>query len=233
MDLTVAQDLRDTSFRGGDLRGLQGVPPSNLGGNDWRDADLRGANLSGPALRTLKDGRFRRAKYDSTTLWPHGFNLEDTGAELIEMATPGGDVPPKLFAADHDWNAPSEETVKKRFTQYQFAVKYGVNRSKQGNKPIEEPKGNLTTFRFTGMEYGRARKGVVVPENLSDRQLASLDANTLPKQTIYLIRVQCEMIGLHASGSNQKALLDMEMGFWKKEDGTWETTEKQGVLLLN
>ena len=65
--------LVDACFAGADLRYARLVR-ANLSG-----ADLRGANLRGAKLRLAN---LTRAKYDSSTTWPDGYDPEMAGARL-------------------------------------------------------------------------------------------------------------------------------------------------------
>lgn len=49
---------------------------------DFSEADLRGANLVNMSI--IGTVRFRKAKYDSETRWPKGFDVEESGAVLVE-----------------------------------------------------------------------------------------------------------------------------------------------------
>ena len=64
-------DLRWANLRRADLSG------TDLRGTDLRGADLRRADLS--------RANIRGAKYDSSTVWPHGFDPEAAGAELVTV----------------------------------------------------------------------------------------------------------------------------------------------------
>ncbi len=85
-DLTQANlagaDLSGVSVQNAILRGANLSKTKGLvdgTGADFRDADLRGANLL-----EMKDysnsARYTNAKYDQTTRWPRGFDLERSGA---------------------------------------------------------------------------------------------------------------------------------------------------------
>jgi uncharacterized protein YjbI with pentapeptide repeats len=70
-------------MQGTDLRNTKGL--RDLRGVDMRGADLRGANLIKGTEPAGIDGiKLKGAKYDSRTRWPEGFDVEGSGAVLVE-----------------------------------------------------------------------------------------------------------------------------------------------------
>jgi len=82
-DLTRDDELTHVKLRKANLRNLKGI--SKVRDVDFSEADLRGANLVGLEM-VAGPSRFRKAKYNSQTLWPKGFDLEAAGVVLVEDA---------------------------------------------------------------------------------------------------------------------------------------------------
>ena len=84
-DLSRA-DLREANLNGANLT-LAHLREANLNGADLREANLNGADL--------REANLRRAIYDSSTVWPEGFDPDAAGArttgnelELDELSDP-------------------------------------------------------------------------------------------------------------------------------------------------
>ncbi|MFO0867038.1 MAG: pentapeptide repeat-containing protein [Gemmataceae bacterium] len=85
-----------TKLRNANLRNLKRS-------NSFDNCDLFGADLRGANLRDMKVYRgsvFRKAKYDSNTIWPTGFDPKEHGAVFVESKddapktkTNAGDIP--------------------------------------------------------------------------------------------------------------------------------------------
>lgn len=77
-------DLKGSAFYGvnfsnANLRGT--INWDQIGFNNFRGADLRGANLrSAPDQRGSTEGRFFGAVYDDQTIWPEWFDVVKSGA---------------------------------------------------------------------------------------------------------------------------------------------------------
>jgi len=70
-----------STLRKANLRNLKAMCPAYY--SDLSEADLRGANLL--AMKVIgNETRFRKAKYDSKTRWPKDFDIEASGAILVE-----------------------------------------------------------------------------------------------------------------------------------------------------
>jgi uncharacterized protein YjbI with pentapeptide repeats len=80
-DLSERGGIRDTKFRKANLRNLKAI--SSVTEVDFTEADLRGANLVGMKF-VGGASRFHKAKYDKKTRWPQGFDVEASGAILVE-----------------------------------------------------------------------------------------------------------------------------------------------------
>ena len=89
-DLSKNGVLAYAKLRKANLRNLKAI--GGITEVDFSEADLRGANLvemksiGGPS-------RFRKAKYDSKTRWPKGFDVEASGAILVEEPDKTEDEP--------------------------------------------------------------------------------------------------------------------------------------------
>lgn len=79
-DLSMAS-LSYVKLREANLRNLKGI--GTILEADFYKADLRGANLVGMSDAS-KQSSFRKAKYDKKTKWPKDFDVEASGAELVE-----------------------------------------------------------------------------------------------------------------------------------------------------
>lgn len=82
------QDLSKVMFfhcklRGANLRALKQI--GSVDDCDFYNADFRGANLTGMKLGTTPCN-FRKARYDSRTLWPRDFDPQSVGAVQVEDA---------------------------------------------------------------------------------------------------------------------------------------------------
>ncbi len=73
--------LSGAKFKKANLRKLKGI--ASVAYVDFSGADLRGANLVGMTIYN-NTAEFRKAKYDSQTRWPKGFDVEASGAVLDE-----------------------------------------------------------------------------------------------------------------------------------------------------
>ena len=76
--------------------------------NNFTDCDLFGADLRGANLREMSSYRgsvFRKAKYDSNTIWPTGFDPKEQGAVLVES---NDDAPKTKASATGDSPKPAE-----------------------------------------------------------------------------------------------------------------------------
>ena len=81
-------DLSGADLRGADLRGAD-LSRADLRGADLSGADLRRANLSGVELR---ETILNKARYDSTTVWPKGYEYQISGAIGPEADLRGADL---------------------------------------------------------------------------------------------------------------------------------------------
>jgi hypothetical protein len=80
-DLSQNGGVSYTKLRKANLRNLKAIGAVDEA--DFTEADLRGANLTGMKF-VGGPSRFRKAKYDSKTRWPKGFDVEASGAILVE-----------------------------------------------------------------------------------------------------------------------------------------------------
>lgn len=83
-----AISLSGVKLRGANLRKCEGL--TEVTSVDFSGADLRGAHLLD--MRVAGDTRFRKAKYDRTTRWPKDFDVEASGAILVEEEDGSKDI---------------------------------------------------------------------------------------------------------------------------------------------
>jgi uncharacterized protein YjbI with pentapeptide repeats len=98
-------DMKRVSFlfcemKGANLKGVKNI--SDVNRADLRGADLRGANLRG--ANNFSTAKLQGAKYDKSTLWPLGFDYENSGAVMAEGDSkddaPKGATDPKSTSSD-------------------------------------------------------------------------------------------------------------------------------------
>jgi hypothetical protein len=96
--------LMHVKLRKANLRNLKAI--SKVVNVDFSEADLRGANLVGLEM-VAGPSRFRKAKYNSQTLWPKGFDLEAAGVVLVEDSEEEAEDKPKAV--------PDTKSLEKEF----------------------------------------------------------------------------------------------------------------------
>lgn len=80
VDLTGIS-FQNTKMKGANLKKTKGIADGTRA--DFREADLRGANLLGMKDYGGTTAKFAGAKYDKATRWPKGFDVESSGAVLV------------------------------------------------------------------------------------------------------------------------------------------------------
>lgn len=73
--------VQGSTFKEADLRKVKGI--KDITRADFSGADLRGANLQ-DSKDYSNNAIFKGAKYDRSTRWPRGFDLEKSGAVLVK-----------------------------------------------------------------------------------------------------------------------------------------------------
>ena len=208
--------LYGCKLRGANLRNAKGL--TDIRKTDLRDADLRGAFLLGVAADYLTDVNLRGAKYDKRTRWPKGFDVEGSGAKLVETAeepavkVPGSPekktaepaprkkasaAPAATAAKTLDPNkpaaAPPEDAVKKLLEKFWAQTKV------------------KNTFNYESMKYGKPRKG----EYRTDGVPANSDT------TVFPVSVTREQVVEYADGTTKSEVKSQSFIFFKDEFGEW------------
>jgi uncharacterized protein YjbI with pentapeptide repeats len=123
VDLTSVS-FQNAKLRGAKLRKAKGF--TDFTRADLREADLRGANMLGMKDYGGTTAKFTGAKYDKSTRWPKGFDVEASGAVLVEADDDSAEEKParkkKSKPAEDDAEeeatesasgAPAEKLIKK------------------------------------------------------------------------------------------------------------------------
>ena len=86
-------DFYKANFEGASLRGLN-LRYKNFAEANFKNANLRGANLKGAVLSkaNFEGAKLEGAKYDSSTIFPEGFNPKDHGMLDRGNRKPPGDM---------------------------------------------------------------------------------------------------------------------------------------------
>lgn len=117
VDMSRSGSVYACKFRGANLRNTKGW--GLIGGCDFSNADLRGANFR--AMQGGPEPRFRNAIYDEDTTWPDNFDPKAAGAKLAKSASreesgSKGERTSKRSRSDSesDDEAPSEKRSSKK-----------------------------------------------------------------------------------------------------------------------
>lgn len=219
LDLKGAS-LQNCTFRGANLRGVSGIRDFTRA--DFRDADLRGAYLLGAVDYGGNTAKFTGAKYDARTRWPKGFDVEGSGAKLVEAATEPAKEPTakRIGAADNkaaagaapkatagtaagsnanvlDPNrpaaAPSEDVVKKLLEKF-----WARDRVKN-------------SFNYQTLKYGKPRKG--------EYRTDGVPANS--ETTVFPVLVACDHVVEYNDGTTKSEPKAQSFVFFQTEFGEW------------
>jgi len=211
--------LQNCVLRGANLRGVSGF--RDLTRADFRDADLRGAYLLGAVDYNGNSAKFTGAKYDARTRWPKGFDVEASGAKLVETPTepvaaptakapaapaanlaaappkpaPGAATAPaaKVAEAPRPAGAPTDADVKKLLEKF-----WARERVKN-------------TFNYQPFKFAPARKG----EFRTDGVPANSDTMVFP------VMVNCEHVVEYNDGTTKAETKAQSFVFFKTEFGEW------------
>lgn len=212
--------LQGCVLRGANLRGVSGF--RDLTRADFRDADLRGAYLLGAVDYNGNSAKFTGAKYDARTRWPKGFDVEGSGAKLVEttaepakeptrqVAVPSVSKPSVLPAPQAKANAapapagkildpnrpaaaPTEDAVKKLLEKF-----WARDRVKN-------------SFNYQTLKYGKPRKG----EFRTDGVPANSDT------TVFPVMVNCEHVVEYNDGTTKAEVKAQHFVFFQTEFGEW------------
>lgn len=225
-DLTGA-DLRQANL---ELAGIQGanLSQANLEGLDLKGLSLqgcvlRGANLRGAYLLGAVDyngnsAKFTGAKYDSRTRWPKGFDVEGSGAKLVETpaepaAAPGAKapVPPAAVSSATALPKPAPAAVPQAA---QSPRPPGAPTDAEVRKLLEKfwaRERVKNTFNYQAIRFAAARKG----EYRTDGVPANSDT------TVFPVMVTCEHTVEYTDGTTKTEPKAQSFVFFKTEFGEW------------
>jgi len=225
-DLTGA-DLRQANL---ELAGIQGanLSQANLEGLDLKGLSLqgcvlRGANLRGAYLLGAVDyngnsAKFTGAKYDSRTRWPKGFDVEGSGAKLVETpaepaAAPGAKapVPPAATSSATALPKPAPAAVPQAA---QSPRPPGAPTDAEVRKLLEKfwaRERVKNTFNYQAIRFAAARKG----EYRTDGVPGNSDT------TVFPVMVTCEHTVEYTDGTTKTELKAQSFVFFKTEFGEW------------
>ncbi len=225
-DLTGA-DLRQANL---ELAGIQGanLSQANLEGLDLKGLSLqgcvlRGANLRGAYLLGAVDyngnsAKFTGAKYDSRTRWPKGFDVEGSGAKLVETpaepaAAPGAKapVPPAATSSATALPKPAPGPVPQAA---QSPRPPGAPTDAEVRKLLEKfwaRERVKNTFNYQAIRFAAARKG----EYRTDGVPGNSDT------TVFPVMVTCEHTVEYTDGTTKTELKAQSFVFFKTEFGEW------------
>ena len=213
--------LQGCTLRGANLKNAKGF--RDITRADFRDADLRGAYLLGTVDYAGNSAVFRGAKYDQRTRWPKGFDVEGSGAVLIEAAAepakepaakdtplaknkPKGkaDAPPtkddapkpaaaKALDPNRPAAAPPEAEVKKQLEK--FWARERVKNS----------------FNYQTMKFAPGRKGEFRTDGVP------ANSNT----TVFPVKVVAEHVVEYQDGTTKTETKSQSFVFFQTEFGDW------------
>jgi len=211
-------DLGETSLQSADLRGanlkkIKGL--QDITRADLRDADLRGANMLGAKDYAGASAKFKGAKFDKNTKWFKGFDVEGSGAVMIEgeetpakTETRTTDTPkpadpkaepaePKKEPVEGPKGAPPEKEVKAQLEKHMWGP------PAQG--------GTKHTYSYKTFKFGESRKG--------EFKTDGVPANR--ETIVYPVRVAVEITRTFTDGTSKKEEKKQTYVFFKDEFGDW------------
>ena len=220
--------LYGCNLRGANLKNAKGF--TDIRKADLRDADLRGAYLLGIESSYSADVNLRGAKYDKLTRFPKGFDIEGSGAKLVETAAeptkekPASDTPP----AKKKKKGKTETPVKKDDApKKDEASKPVASKALDSNRPAGAPPEDVVkkafekqwsetqvaknTFTYQSLKFAPPREG----DALQDGTPANL------KTLVYPVVLTCEQEVEYNDGTTRKKLRTQTYKFYKDEFGAW------------
>lgn len=192
-------------MKGANFHGAKGL--GDLQKADLREADLRGAVFTSTAYY-LTGCRFAGAKYDKHTRWPQGFDLESSGAVLVEAAEP----PPGKPAVDKPADPKADPSSGAKTPDLEAAklsdpiIKHLLETTLWGSKD-----GKGFTYRYKSLKMAEPRPG----EFATDGIPANRPTMVTP------VRLEVEItkdLGNNQTRSEEKK---QDFVFFKDEFGTW------------
>jgi len=214
--------LQGCTLRGTNLKNVKGI--GDITRADFRDADLRGAYLLGAIDYGGTTAVFRGAKYDKRTRWPKGFDVEASGAKLVETA----EEPAKEPAAKEP--APKGKKTAEAAPAAKAAAKPApapvaakvLDPNKPSGAPPEAAVKKLleefwagtrvkNTYNYQVMKYGKPRKG--------EYRTDGVPANS--NTTVFPLMVTCEHVVEYADGTTKSEVKSQQFIFFQGEFGEW------------
>lgn len=212
--------LQNCNLRGANLRGVSGI--RDLTRADFRDADLRGAYLLGAVDYNGSSAKFTGAKYDARTRWPKGFDVEGSGAKLVETAA----EPVKEPAPTPAPKPADEKPAKKKKRGEAPAATAPAAKVAESPRPAGAPSDAdvkkllekfwarervKNTFNYQPIKFAPARKG----EYRTDGVPANSDT------TVFPVQVTCEHVVEYNDGTTKAETKAQSFVFFKTEFGEW------------
>ncbi|MEQ2008088.1 MAG: pentapeptide repeat-containing protein [Limisphaerales bacterium] len=215
--------LQNCNLRGANLRGASGF--RDLTRADFRDADLRGTYLLGAVDYNGSSAKFAGAKYDARTRWPKGFDVEGSGAKLVESAadpvkavkdpTPTPAAKPaavKPAKKKKKGEAPAAHTLSAKVAESPRPA--GAPTDADVKKLLEKfwaRERVKNTFNYQALKFAPARKG----EFRTDGVPANSDT------TVFPVMVNCEHVVEYNDGTTKSEPKAQSFVFFKTEFGEW------------
>ncbi|NBR85779.1 MAG: pentapeptide repeat-containing protein [Proteobacteria bacterium] len=218
LDLKGAS-LQNCNFRGANLRGVSGIRDFTRA--DFRDADLRGAYLLGAVDYGGITAEFTGAKYDARTRWPKGFDVEGSGAKLVESVAEPVKQPAPTTPAK-----PADEKPAKKKKKGEAPATPAAAKTPEANRPAGAPSDAdvkkllekfwardrvKNTFNYQAIKFAPARKG----EYRTDGVPANSDTMVFP------VMVTCEHVVEYNDGTTKSEPKAQSFVFFKTEFGEW------------
>lgn len=212
--------LQGCVLRGANLRGVSGF--RDLTRADFRDADLRGAYLLGAVDYNGNSAKFAGAKYDARTRWPKGFDVEGSGAKLVESAAEPAKEPTPTPPA----KPATEKPAKKKKKGEAPAAPAPAAKVAESPRPVGAPSDAdvkkllekfwarervKNTFNYQALKFAPARKG----EFRTDGVPANSDTMVFP------VMVTCDHVVEYNDGTTKSEPKAQSFVFFKTEFGEW------------
>lgn len=211
--------LQGCVLRGANLRGVTGIRDFTRA--DFRDADLRGAYLLGAVDYNGNSAKFAGAKYDARTRWPKGFDVEGSGAKLVESAAEPVKQPAPTTPAK-----PADEKPAKKKKKGEASATPAAAKTTDANRPAGAPSDAdvkkliekfwarervKNTFNYQAIKFAPARKG----EYRTDGVPANSDT------TVFPVMVMCDHVIEYNDGTTKSEPKAQSFVFFKTEFGEW------------
>ena len=166
--------------------------------------------------------KFAGAKYDVRTRWPKGFDVEGSGAKLVETAAEQVKQPAPTTPA----KPADEKPAKKKKKSETAPTPAPAAKTSEANRPAGAPSDAdvkkllekfwardrvKNTFNYQAMKFAPARKG----EFRTDGVPANSDT------TVFPVMVNCEHVVEYNDGTTKSEPKAQSFVFFKTEFGEW------------